>query len=294
MTIENASGFFAFDVTVFLLIGIIITFFIVVIDKMFFMTDKTKPLAKNVNSNSFYRWIYFFLFLRFNKGEKYINRPKIVQLAAEFFPVLLLVFFLRSFIVEPFRIPSNSMMPTLLTGDFILVNKFSYGLRMPISNDIIIKIGQPKRGDVAVFRYPNYERNDKYKGADFIKRIIGLPGDNIIYKQDKLMVNGKYINYINLGNYKAFASGMPMDNFKLIQEDLTTQHKILVNPNHSSKAVMLVVPKGHYFVMGDNRDNSSDSRFWGFVPQEYLVGKAIAVWMYFDNGFKFSRIGAIK
>lgn len=288
MTLENAWGFFAFDVETYLLIAMLITFIVVLVDTLFFT-------EKSTDKKSLAQWLHFLFFVKFSKNQKYTHRPKIVQWSAEFFPVLLLVFFIRGFIAEPFRIPSNSMMPTLLTGDFVLVNKFDYGLRMPLTNQTLIKTTTPQRGEVVVFRYPNYEKNATYKGADFIKRIIGLPGDKIIYNNDKLTINGKEVKYSDNPTYKGFKSGIKMDGYNHKTELIANNnHSILENPNYYSRSVELVVPKGHYFVMGDNRANSSDSRFWGFVPDEYLIGKAVFIWMYFDSGFDFSRIGVIK
>jgi signal peptidase I len=290
MTIENAWGFFAFDVATYLLIALVLTFVIVLVDKLFFATDVEQTSKKPVN-----KWLYFILFLKFEKNQKYAHRPKIVQWSAEFFPVLLLVFFIRGFIAEPFRIPSNSMMPTLLTGDFVLVNKFAYGLRMPLTNQKLLETTIPERGEVVVFRYPNYEKNATYKGADFIKRIIGLPGDKITYVGDELTVNGEKITYKTVGSYEGFKSGIKMSGYNHKVETIgENSYDILTHPSLDSRSVELVVPDGHYFVMGDNRNNSSDSRFWGFVPDEYLIGEAVFVWMYFDSGFDFTRIGVIK
>lgn len=293
MTLENAWGFFAFDVSTYLLIAMVLTFIIVIIDKFYFDKNNNKIQSYKFK-NPISKWIYFALFLRFNSKQKYAHRPKIVQWSAEVFPVLLLVFMIRSFLIEPFQIPSNSMMPTLLTGDFIVVNKTAYSVRLPLTNQKIFNISSPKRGDVVVFRYPNYEKDYVYKGADFIKRIIGLPGDKIIYQNDKLTINGKNIEYKKLDTYVGIKSGISVNGFNHSKELLPyNPHSILINPEKTSREVKLIVPAGHYFVMGDNRDRSSDSRFWGFVPDEYLIGKAFAVWMYYDDGFNFSRIGFI-
>ncbi|ABL02370.1 signal peptidase I, Serine peptidase, MEROPS family S26A [Candidatus Ruthia magnifica str. Cm (Calyptogena magnifica)] len=292
MTIENASHFFAWDVSSFLALFLALAFFIVTIDQLFFNHIQT-PVTNRAQKSIFLRFLYFSLFLRFNKSEKYLNRPKIVQWSAEFFPVLLLVFLFRGFIIEPFRIPSNSMMPTLLTGDFILVSKFDYGVSIPILNKKIIEFSKPKRGDVVVFRYPNYEKNSKYQGADFIKRVIGIPGDKIIYRADSLYVNDVKIDNKNIGTYRGIESGSTMTGFKHKRELLDNNpHDILLNPNYHSKDVRLTVPEGHYFVMGDNRARSSDSRFWGFVPESYIFGKAFGIWMHWDESLKLDRIGS--
>ena len=210
-----------------------------------------------------------------------------VEYARSFFPVLFVILLFRSFVAEPFKIPSGSMMPTLLVGDFILVNKFSYGLRLPVLNKRILATGEPKRGDVFVFRYP---KNPK---EDYIKRVVGLPGDTIEYRNKTLFVNGQQIAETDLGAYPGPAEpDRPMDGAQLKQEDLAgVQHKILEMPSvwvgHEGS---WTVPQGQYFAMGDNRDNSADSRFWGFVPEENLVGRAFVIWMNFGN---LTRIGTV-
>jgi len=234
--------------------------------------------------------------LKFSKSEKYNHRPKLVQWSIELFPVLLLVLVFRGFIFEPFRVPSNSMMPTLLTGDFILVNKFDYGFRLPISNSKLVEFSKPNRGDVIVFRYPNYEKNPGYSGVDFIKRIVAGPGDVISYKNDQLTINDNSMDIKIIGPYIGVDSGKPMNNYKLVQEFIDSMpHEILLNPKgHSKELPEITIPEGHYFVMGDNRAHSSDSRFWGFVPEDYIIGRAIGIWMHWDwnfNTMQFSRIG---
>ncbi|MEE9343016.1 MAG: signal peptidase I [Gammaproteobacteria bacterium] len=217
------------------------------------------------------------------------KEPVIVEYAKSFFPVILAVLVLRSFLVEPFRIPSGSMMPTLLAGDFILVNKFAYGIRLPVINKKIINIDDPETGDVAVFRYP------KDPGVDYIKRIIGLPGDRIQYRNKVLTVNGKQVAQIPAGTYIGEGSAMSMSGASVREEMLgNVNHQVLVIPKRGGKGADLTVPEGHYFVMGDNRDNSNDSRYWGTVPDENLVGKAFMVWMNYDgagSGVTWNRIG---
>jgi signal peptidase I len=294
MTIEQAQPFFAMDVVAFLALFLILAFVIVAIDRIFFYrSDAIKPDMPERSLIA--KLLYFICFLKFNKNEKYIGRPKIVQWSAEFFPVLLLVFVFRSFIFEPFRIPSNSMMPTLLTGDFVLVNKFNYGIHLPIFNNKIVETGEPEIGDIIVFRYPNYENNPEYNGADFIKRVVGLPGDTISYSNDHLVINDEKILYKELGNYLGFESGIQMTGFSHKREMLgINPHDILLDPNKYSKSVPTInVPDGHYFVMGDNRSRSSDSRYWGFVPKKYVIGRAVAVWMHWDKSLKIDRIGGI-
>lgn len=213
--------------------------------------------------------------------------------AKSFFPVLLIVLLLRSFLVEPFRIPSGSMMPTLLVGDFILVNKFSYGLRLPVLGSKIVSLGEPQRGDVVVFKYPENPR------IDFIKRVIGLPGDNIRYVNKVLYVNDQRVDQEILGTYPGAGKSAQMLGATRLHEDLLgIQHDILVVPGfNQAPEGEFKVPQGNYFVMGDNRDNSRDSRFWGFVPEQNLVGKAFFIWLSWDwnqgifSGFQASRIG---
>lgn len=206
-----------------------------------------------------------------------------VDLARSLFPVILAVLLIRSFIVEPFRIPSGSMIPTLLPGDFILVNKFAYGLRLPVVHTLILGIGKPDRGDVAVFRYP------KNPSQDYIKRVIGLPGDIVHYEHKKLYINGELVPQELIGRYPPEPAAI------LKMEHLEgADHKILLYPNAPSGSFTFRVPEGEYFVMGDNRDRSSDSRYWGTVPAENLVGKAFLIWMSWDwedNGIRWSRIG---
>jgi signal peptidase I len=217
------------------------------------------------------------------------KEPWYVEYSKSFFPVLLIVLLLRSFVVEPFRIPSGSMMPTLLVGDFILVNKFAYGLRLPVLHTKVVEIGEPKRGDVVVFRFP---RNP---AEDYIKRVVGLPGDRIAYYDKVVYVNGKPMNQSPLGTYHGVGSGSVMDGAGAREEQLEdVRHQILVRPDRLNVEGEYVVPPGHYFVMGDNRDNSNDSRFWGFVPEENLVGRAFLIWLNWDikgGVFDPARIG---
>ncbi len=218
------------------------------------------------------------------------REPVVIEYARSFFPILLVILLFRSFIAEPFKIPSGSMMPTLLVGDFILVNKFSYGLRLPVINKKILDTGKPKRGDVFVFRYPENPRQD------YIKRVIGVPGDVIHYENKTLYVNGNEIAETPLGAYVGPGeSGRSMAGAQVKLEKLgDVEHRIMEFPNFSiGHEGTWTVPEGHYFAMGDNRDNSQDSRFWGFVPEENLVGRAFVIWMNFDNGVDFSRIGTL-
>jgi signal peptidase I len=237
-------------------------------------------------------WGAYLLHLKSEQREfDEAEEPMVVEYARSFFPVVLIVLLLRSFLAEPFRIPSASMMPTLLIGDFILVNKFTYGIRLPVFNTKIIEMGKPARGDIVVFRYP------KDPTVDYIKRVIGLPGDKITYDNKKLYVNDKPVNYKSLGTYQGVGQGEDMTGAEQLQEDLTgIKHNILIKHDSSSAEGVYVVPEGSYFVMGDNRDNSNDGRYWGFVPEENLVGKAFFIWMSWDldhNGVGFDRIGTV-
>ena len=219
------------------------------------------------------------------------KEPLLVEYARSFFPVVLIVLLLRSFLFEPFRIPSGSMMPTLLVGDFILVNKFSYGIRLPVLNKKIIELEEPKRGDIVVFRFP------KQPEVDYIKRVIGLPGDRIAYFNRKLYINGQPAPQVSLGQYHGVGQGANMSGAEQLTEDLLgVEHIILLNHNVASVEDVFVVPNGQYFVMGDNRDNSNDSRYWGTVPEANLVGKAFFIWMNWDlqnSGIAFNRIGTV-
>ena len=217
--------------------------------------------------------------------------PILVEYAKSFFPILLLVLLLRSFLFEPFRIPSGSMMPTLLEGDFIFVNKFAYGLRLPVLNTKIVEIGAPKRGDVVVFRLPSDP------SVNYIKRVVGLPGDVVDYDQGnrRLTINGMQMPVEMLGDYEDGSQ------YRLGRENLDgVTHSVLFMPANLSRGGVYRVPEGHYFMMGDNRDNSQDSRWEkvGLVPENRLVGRASRIWMnwkWTDEGGpewpQWSRIG---
>ncbi|MES2152997.1 MAG: signal peptidase I [Pseudomonadota bacterium] len=230
-----------------------------------------------------------------------LRQPTWIEYSGSFFPVIALVFFLRSFLYEPFKIPSTSMVPTLLVGDLILVNKFTYGIRLPVLNQKIIDVGDPQRGDVMVFKYP------KDMTQDYIKRVIGVPGDKITYENKRLTVNGQEVQYTAMDDY---LDDERPEYHKQFMEDITgVKHRILNMdkkrtfelsavesfPNreacsYSYEKFTCTVPEGNYFMMGDNRDNSADSRYWGFVPNKNIVGKAFFVWMNLSNP---KRIGGI-
>ena len=268
------------------------------------------------------------LIYKYAFAQKYMAQnkamPALVDNAQQFFPVFALVMIFRSFIYEPFQIPSGSMMPTLLVGDFILVEKFSYGLKDPVWRSKMLETGQPERGDIVVFKYPDEEgKND----TDFIKRLVGLPGDRIIYRDKQIFVQtpcpsagecppAKAVALESKGKSDFVQNRVRLDWFS---EQLGEhEHEILRHPflaasesNYYSQADTALnewlVPEGHYFVLGDNRDNSRDSRFWGFVPDDNLVGKAVLIWISFEferdadsvlpswvpTGIRFDRVGAI-
>jgi len=232
-------------------------------------------------------------------SERAHKRPWWLEWSAAFFPVILFVFVLRSFIVEPFRIPSGSMLPTLQSGDFILVNKFNYGIRLPLLDKKIIEIGQPQRGDVIVFRYP------VDPDVDYIKRVVGLPGDEIAYLDKKLYINGNLVTHTRDGDYYEPDRVSYVARYDEKLGDV--EHKILLEDGDSRgfgpiwkfpfidqcqyapNGVRCKVPPGHYFAMGDNRDNSADSRYWGFVPDGNIVGRAFFIWMNFGE---IGRVGS--
>jgi signal peptidase I len=234
--------------------------------------------------------------------EQLLMQPWWLDWTAGLFPVILIVFLLRSFLFEPFKIPTGSMVPTLLVGDLILVNKFHYGVRLPVVHKKIIDNNPVARGDVMVFRYPVDTR------LDYIKRVVGLPGDEVAYLNQKLTINGKPVEASPLPEF--FEAESLRYEPQFAEQLGQAKHNILVNPRrqafygpdpktfpgaencrYSSEGVVCKVPAGHYFMMGDNRDNSMDSRFWGFVPDENIVGRAFFVWMNFGN---LGRIGGFN
>lgn len=233
-----------------------------------------------------------------------LRQPAWVEYSGSFFPVIALVFVLRSFLFEPFKIPSGSMLPTLFVGDFILVNKFTYGVRLPIIDKKIIAVNEPQRGDVMVFRFP------KDPSQNYIKRIVGIPGDVVQYKNKKLTVNGIESQYESQADF--LHEGTQLSYSKQFNETTPNLiHKILNDDDHlagvfrtaednfpfveqcsyDSDGVTCKVPAGHYFMMGDNRDNSRDSRYWGFVPDQNIVGKAFFIWMNFSD---LKRVGSFQ
>lgn len=213
------------------------------------------------------------------------REPYLVDLSRSFFPVLAVVLVLRSFLVEPFQIPSGSMLPTLEVGDFILVNKFAYGLRLPVAGTKILEVDDPERGDVIVFRYP------EDGSTNYIKRVVGLPGDLIRYEGRELFINGDKVE-------SRFIARLPP--VELWRETLgDTRHDVFLTLGRTGRSGEgeWLVPEGEYFVMGDNRDNSNDSRYWGMVPDEMVVGKAFAIWMHWESLTSlpsFDRVGSIE
>lgn len=224
--------------------------------------------------------------------------PLLVDYSKSFFPVILVVFLLRSFLVEPFKIPSGSMLPTLLIGDFILVNKFEYGIRLPVINKKVIDLGAPKNGDVMVFRYPSDP------SLDYIKRVVGVPGDLVEYRDKSLILNGKAVQRTSQGVFEYTAQGLNFVRADTWQEQLGEhQHLAMVqedmppvmlhqvegnfayrdNCSYHERGFTCRVPDGHYFMLGDNRDASNDSRYWGFVPEQNIVGRAFFIWWNFDD-----------
>lgn len=229
------------------------------------------------------------------------KEPLWVEYGASFFPVILIVFLLRSFLVEPFKIPSGSMIPTLLVGDFIAVNKYAYGIRLPILGKKIVEVGAPERGDVVVFRYP------PDPSLDYIKRVVGLPGDRVAYLNKRLTINGQPVEVRRAGDYfdadrllytPLYEERLgKVEHMILIEDDAPAYQPHVMQFPHRDKCIyntegfICEVPAGHYFVMGDNRDNSQDSRVWGFVPDENLVGKAFYIWFNFGD---LKRIGGFR
>lgn len=270
------------DLELILVIGTLVTGVIVFLDKFFLASKRRKRVLEESYEAKFGK----------NKSvqeAKEYREPWYIDYSRSFLPVLLIVLILRSFIAEPFRIPSGSMMPTLLHGDFILVNKFTYGLRLPVSHKKVWSNKLPERGDVAVFRFPSNP------SVDYIKRVIGLPGDTITYKDKQISINGVAIEQEGEEIYFGQGRDSGMNGAQIRDEQLdAANHKILLDQRYNRGRGEWVIPDGQYFVMGDNRDNSNDSRFWGTVPEENLVGKAFLIWMNWDisaGQFDLGRIG---
>lgn len=225
-------------------------------------------------------WLAYFVWLKLDQTAENKSLVRWLGTLGSLFPVLFIVVTVRSFVFEPFKIPSGSMMPTLLIGDFIVVNKYSYGLRLPVGNAKILEVGDPQRGDVVVFRYP--EDPD----VNYIKRVVGLPGDEVTYRNKVVFINGEPMPqeqvgmWIGEGRNRNPSGRRP----QLFEESLgDVDHQIVIYPDSPGRPTQTwTVPEGHYFVLGDNRDQSLDSRAWDFVPEENLVGKATRIWMHWD------------
>jgi len=215
--------------------------------------------------------------------------PVLIDYARSFFPVLLIVLLIRSFLAQPFYVPTGSLEPTVLPGDFVLVNQFAYGLRLPVTNTEIANTGRPTLGQLAVFHWP------VDPSIDFVKRVAGLPGDHIVYKDKVLTINGKEMSQVSLGSGIDYEPGGNVDVEEKLEDLQGVKHKILLNPDMQNQEEFdRIVPPGSYFMLGDNRDNSGDSRFWGFVPEENLVGKPIRVLLSWDKEnyrIRWHRIG---
>lgn len=263
------------DFSAILAIATIITGLIWAIDSWFFKKERLAKWKKESKDTTL--------------AEENEPEPKLVEYARSFFPILLIVFLLRSFVAEPFRIPSGSMKPTLLEGDFVLVNKFIYGLRMPIFGTEILKNKRPQVGDVFVFRFP------KDTSIDFIKRVVAVPGDKISYKNKVLTVNGMPVAQTFIGrDLDKDISGLSWDVSHFSEKLGNVEHSIFVHPGNGLTMDEITVPAGHYFAMGDNRDNSEDSRVWGFVPEDLILGKATYIWFSMDFNHwdvRWHRIG---
>jgi signal peptidase I len=245
-------------------------------------------------------WLLELAWLRKARAAE-ARQPWWIEYSISFFPVILIVFVLRSFLVEPFKIPSGSMIPTLLVGDFILVNKYAYGIRIPVVNRKVAQIGDPQRGDVMVFRYP------EDPSVDYIKRVVGLPGDRIEYRNKRLSINGEPIPTRQIDDY--LSKERMQFSRRFVEKLGAAEHEILLEEDvpafvpqvrafpyaanclYNNDGVTCTVPSGHYFVMGDNRDSSSDSRVWGFVPDGNIVGKAFFIWL---NLNELGRFGTFR
>ena len=281
----------AFDFPLILVIAVAITGFLALLDWLYFAPRRRAAITQYEQESGTPSP---------QVRERLEREPVLIEYGKSFFPVLAVVFVLRSFIVEPFQIPSGSMIPTLEVGDFILVNKFSYGIRLPVIDKKILEINDPKRGDVMVFKYPEDTR------INYIKRVVGLPGDTITYTADKhILVNGTAIAERFLGEEPGSLGSAGLYTEMLGEEEHFTrkERRRRMEPTREWH-----VPAGHYFMMGDNRDNSKDSRYWddpsipfelqGMVPDEYIVGKAFAIWLTwpdpkFSSLPSFSRVGLI-
>lgn len=243
---------FSFDFPFFLTLAVIVTGILTLIDKVFF--EKKRMLT----------------------GKK---QPWFFDYARSFFPALLIVWCIRSFIVQPYRVPTGSLEPTVMPGDFIIVKQYSYGVRLPVTQSKVYGKGEPKRGDIALFYYP------KDPAVRFVKRVIGLPGDHVVYKNKVLTINGKEMKQVVIGpDLNEESGGLPQPVIRKREYLDGVVHDIFVDKDKNEyQEVDVTVPAGHYFMMGDNRDSSDDSRYWGFVADKYLIGQAFAIWLSWDT-----------
>lgn len=261
---------------------VIISGLLAVVDILFFAPKRAKSTSISSESSLQQR--------RGTEAEGYKKQPIVFEYARSFFPLLLLVWVIRSFIIQPYQVPSGSLSPTVLPGDFIVVSQFSYGLRLPVLNYKIVNISEPKRGDIVLFRWP------KHPETIFVKRLIGLPGDHIVYKNKMLKINGENISQEFLNKDLDIEPNRPPITVARKTEDLLgVKHQIYVREEGGEDgAIDVTVPQNCYFMMGDNRDDSDDSRDWGCVPEQNLIGKAFLVWMSWDkenNTVRWRRIG---
>lgn len=261
-----------FDFALVLVLATLVTGLGWLVDRVFFQPKRIQQQA-NVPAE-----------LDEDARQSLLAPPWWAEMSRSMFPVLALVLIVRSFLVEPFQIPSGSMLPTLKIGDFILVNKFHYGLRLPVLNQKIVAINEPERGDVVVFKYPNDPT------VNYIKRVVGLPGDIVRYQDKQLFVNDQ------LQPQQLVAKLPPRQPQVLLYNESLgeIQHQIYTDLQRPVRDGQWTVPPGHYFVMGDNRDNSNDSRYWGFVPDNLLMGKAVAVWMHWPTLFSVPEFSSVR
>ena len=249
------------DIEFWILMIVIVTGVVALVDR-FFLASKRAASGQYEKPNDYHGW---------------------TGLLRSLFPVFLLVLVLRSFLIEPFTIPSSSMEPTLYPGDFVFVNKFTYGLRLPVLRTKIVDISDPKRGDIAVFRFPQDER------VNYIKRVVGLPGDRIRYDADKsLFINDQRVSLSDVEvsedlRIKEATEALPRGSGEPVEHQIRIEMQKSASQGNFQAPFEAIVPEGHYFMMGDNRDNSSDSRMWGFLPERLLVGKAQGIWIHFEN-----------
>ena len=256
----------SFDFPLILVLGTLITGLIWLID-ILFLRNKREQIAADIPENVAV------------EAKAELRVPLVVEYSISFFPVLLIVLVLRSFLFEPFQIPTGSMIPTLKVGDFILVNKYVYGFRLPVAGNLILAVDDPKNGEVMVFIPPH---EDEY----FIKRVVGIPGDVVRYQNKQLYINEAQQSQV-------FVEQVPPlgPKYLVYREELgDVEHLIHRNPFKDARVLEWEIPEGYYFMMGDNRDHSSDSRYWGLVAEENIVGKAVAVWLHKDPGWKLPVI----